>query len=112
MGHRSLDRGRPTRPDGLCCGISRQGREALIFTNSFEQFSTGLDRMVDKEMALEALNHTQHQMQLDRDLTQGGRLGYEQEPGEELHSIERGGEGPSTDNMGSAEEFEIELRSD
>jgi ATP-dependent exoDNAse (exonuclease V) alpha subunit len=92
--------------------VSRAREDAVIFTNSIEQLSTALDRRVDKEMALEALNHTQHQTQLDRDLTQGGPLGYEQRPGQELDSIERGSEGTYNENQGSAEELEIEMSSD
>lgn len=85
--------------------VSRAREDALSFTNSIEQLSAALDRRVDKEMALEAVKHTQHQTQLDRNrLTYGGPLGYEQEPGEDLHSIERASEGASTDNLGSAEE--------
>jgi hypothetical protein len=88
--------------------VSRAREDAVIFTNSIEQSSAALDRGVDKEMALEALQHTQHQPQLDRnDLTQDGPLGYEERPGQGLHSIERGGEGISNEIQESAEDLEM-----
>src|SRR6266568_158943 len=93
--------------------VSRAREDAILFTNSIEQLSVTLDRKVDKEMALEALKHTQHQAQLSQtDLTQGGPLGYEQGLGQDLESNDRSHEGTSNENQESAGELEIELSSD
>ena len=92
--------------------VSRAREDAVIFTNSIEQLSAALDRRVDKEMALEALKHTQHQQLSQNDVKQGRPLGYEQGPGQELDSIERVGDGSSNENQASAEPLEIEMSSD
>ena len=47
--------------------VSRARDDAVIYTNSIEELRGALDRRVDKEMALEAMNSSQDQRQTRHD---------------------------------------------
>ena len=87
--------------------VSRAREDAIIYTNSIEELRSALDRRVDKEMAVEALQETaQHQQELkDEQNPYDGdnRKALEIDPGLEQDMMEK-----SKDNLAAVEAIEVD----